>query len=309
MSVDKAFETESILVNDTGGILAGVDDPSTGGGVEAPQGSLYMRTNGSHYRKVGGADTDWAEVDDAGVPDPHAEEAFNQTTHGFSVGDVIRYDTGAWVLAQADTADNSEAQGVVSVVSDVDNFTVTYSGRIEGLSGRTPDSIYYLSAATPGGLVLAEPVSPLISKPILFATSATSAIVRIMRGVSSTAPSTALMRIGHTYAIAGEIRTPLGDDYFLIPFTVSLAAGQSAVVSSCRYSINSGTSVTCKIQKNGVDLTGFTGIAVSTTPTSTDPADQAVADNDELALVVTAVAGKPQNLSFTIFLENTQTVS
>ncbi len=113
------------------------------------------------------------------------------------------------------------------------------------------------------------------------------------------------IRVGKTYAIAGEIKVPVGQTDFIIPFFVSLAGGQTADLVKARHQIQSGTSVTCKLQKNAVDITGFTGISVTTTPADTDPTDVALAENDELALVVTAVAGTPQNLTFTIFIEHT----
>jgi hypothetical protein len=308
MAQENAFETEEILLNDTAAILSGSIDPSSAGEA-APIGSLYLRDTGQHYKKTGGADTAWSEQVSSDDEDPHAEETFTQATHGFVVGNVLRYDAGAWVLAQADVPGNSEAMGMVSAVPDVNNFTITYSGRINGLSSLTVDTVYFLSPTVAGAFTATDPVSPLVSKPIFYATSTTSGIVQIMRGVSTTAADTTIYRFGHTYAITGEIIVPSGDDAFVLPFNVSLATGQTAAVVKCRYSINSGTSVTCKLQKNGVDLTGFTGITVTTTPASTDPADQAVVDDDELALVVTAVAGLPKNLSFTIFIENTQAVS
>jgi hypothetical protein len=113
------------------------------------------------------------------------------------------------------------------------------------------------------------------------------------------------IRVGKTYAIAGEIKVPVGQTDFLVPFFVSLAAGQTADLVKVRHQINAGTSVTCKLQKNAVDITGFTAISVTTTPADTDPTDVALADNDEIALVVTAVAGTPQNMTFTIFIEHT----
>jgi hypothetical protein len=116
-------------------------------------------------------------------------------------------------------------------------------------------------------------------------------------------------RIGHTYAISGEIKVPLGDTDYAPPFFVSLATGQTAKIVSCRYRINSGTSATVKVQKNGVDVTNLTSISVTTTTASTTPvydATQDLADTDMLALVVTAVSGTPTNLSFTLFIENTQ---
>lgn len=113
------------------------------------------------------------------------------------------------------------------------------------------------------------------------------------------------LRIGKTYAIAGEIEVPIGEDDFIVPFFVSLAGGQTAELVKARHQINAGTSATVKLQKNGVDITGFTGISVTTTPADTDPADVTLVNNDEIALVVTAVSGVPQNLTFTIFIEHT----
>ncbi len=113
------------------------------------------------------------------------------------------------------------------------------------------------------------------------------------------------IRVGKTYAIAGEIKVPVGQTDFVVPFFISLGAGQTAELVKARHQINAGTSVTCKLQKNAVDITGFTGISVTTTPADTDPTDVALANNDEIALVVTAVAGTPQNMTFTIFIEHT----
>ena len=118
-------------------------------------------------------------------------------------------------------------------------------------------------------------------------------------------PSGSTVRIGHTYGIGGEIEVPIGDGDFIHPLFVSLASGHSAKLVKVRHKINAGTSVTCKLQKNGVDVTGFTGISVTTTASDTDPADVVLIDNDKLALVVTAVSGTPKNMSFTILMEHT----
>ena len=120
-----------------------------------------------------------------------------------------------------------------------------------------------------------------------------------------TTPVAHVNRIGHTWAISGEIKVASGDTDFLIPFFVSLASGQTAKIVKARHVINSGTSATVKVQKNGADVTGFTGIVVGTTAGNTDPADVTIADDDKLALVVTAVNGTPKNMTFTLFLEYT----
>lgn len=110
--------------------------------------------------------------------------------------------------------------------------------------------------------------------------------------------------IGHTFAVAGEILVPVGDLDFINPLFVPVAAGRTVKLAKCRYKINTGTSVTAKLQINGVDATGFTGISVTTTVAETDPANITLADGDRLALVVTAVSGTPKNMSFTCVLEH-----
>jgi hypothetical protein len=117
---------------------------------------------------------------------------------------------------------------------------------------------------------------------------------------------THVYRIPHTYAIPGEIKVPVADADFIMPFFVSLLTGQSARLVKARYRINSGTSVTAKLQKNGVNIAGFTGMSITPTATETDPVDVTLADNDMLQLVVTAVLGTPKNLTFTIFIEYEQ---
>jgi len=116
---------------------------------------------------------------------------------------------------------------------------------------------------------------------------------------------TKVYRVGHTYAISGAIAVPSGDTDFILPFFVSFATGQTASIVKARHSINGGASATVKLQRNGVDITGYTAITVNTTPSDTTQT-QALTDNDELALVVTAVSGAPMNMNFTIFIEYTQ---
>ncbi len=111
------------------------------------------------------------------------------------------------------------------------------------------------------------------------------------------------VRVPQTYAISGEIKVPSGDTDFINPFFISLPSGQTANLVSCRYKINSGTSATVKLQKNGSDITGFTSISVSSTAASATPTAVSLANNDMISLVVTGVSGTPKNMSFTIFVE------
>lgn len=119
------------------------------------------------------------------------------------------------------------------------------------------------------------------------------------------AASSKTFRHGQSWTIGGFVNAAQGDIDYINPIFVSVTAGQTLNLVSCRYRINSGTSVTVKLQRNGADITGFTGLSVTTTTTTTDPADVLLADGDMLQLVVTAVSGSPQNLSFTAFFETT----
>ncbi len=125
-------------------------------------------------------------------------------------------------------------------------------------------------------------------------------------GPAGPAGADKIYRVGKTYAIGGEIKVPVGQTDLIVPFFVSLAAGQTAKLVKVRYQLQSGTSATVDVELNGVGATGFTGISVTTTPAETDPADVVLSNNDELAIVVTAVVGTPQNMTFTLFLEHTQ---
>lgn len=106
--------------------------------------------------------------------------------------------------------------------------------------------------------------------------------------------------IPHTWAIGGPVAVAVGDFDYICPFFVPVPAAQTATLLAVRHRINSGTSATVKLQKNGVDVTGFTGISVTPAITHTDPADVALADGDMLALVVSSISGSPMNLSITL---------
>ncbi|MAT70357.1 MAG: hypothetical protein CMJ58_12630 [Planctomycetaceae bacterium] len=85
-----------------------------------------------------------------------------------------------------------------------------------------------------------------------------------------------------------------------------MAVGQTAKLVEARHKIGAGTSATVKLQKNGVDITGFTAISVTTTAALTNPADVALAAGDYIQPIVTAVFGTPKNMSFTVALEYVQ---
>ena len=111
--------------------------------------------------------------------------------------------------------------------------------------------------------------------------------------------------IPHTFIVGGPVNVPSGQIDYINPFFVRVPATQTVKLISARHRINSGTSATAKVQINGSDATGFTGMAITTASTDTDPADITLSNNAVVSLVVTATSGSPQNMSVTLFFEYT----
>ena len=113
--------------------------------------------------------------------------------------------------------------------------------------------------------------------------------------------------IPHTFTVGGPVNVQVGQVDYILPFFVKVPSTQTVKLISARHRINSGTSATAKVQVNGSDATGFTGMSVTTTSADTDPTDITLSNNDVVSLVVTAVSGSPQNMSVTVFFEYTWT--
>lgn len=109
----------------------------------------------------------------------------------------------------------------------------------------------------------------------------------------------------HTWTVGGTVAVPSGDTNFIPPMFVTNATGQTVSLARAKHKLNSGTSATVSVQRNGSNVTGFTDLTVTTTATTTNPTDVALTDGDTLAIVVTAVNGTPKNMTFTIVLKHT----
>lgn len=115
-----------------------------------------------------------------------------QASHGFAVGDVLKYASGAYAKAQADSSANAEVVGIVSAVADTGNFTLLTSGYFSGLSGLTAEAVHFLSGGTAGALTATEPTTEgHVSKPLLIAVSTTAGFFFNMRGSEIANPATA----------------------------------------------------------------------------------------------------------------------
>ncbi len=154
-----------ISTNDLTGVTRGVD--GTSGTAFADGDTVEQRAIASAY------DTPATYFD------------VNQTTHGFSVGDIVRLSgASTYTEAQADSASNAEVAGIVSAVADTDNFTLTTGGHVTGLSGLTANTVYFLDPSTAGATTSTEPsTANQVSRPVYIADTTTSAILLPYRGV------------------------------------------------------------------------------------------------------------------------------
>lgn len=145
---------------------------------------LYVKSDGKVYSK----DDAGTEVDltasGGGGTDPTLY-SIAQTSHGFSVGNVVRLSgSNTYAKALANSAANAEVAGIVQTVTDANNFVLRTGGKVTGLSGLTANTTYFLSDITAGLLTSTAPTSTTsVSKPVLIADTTTTGFFFNFRGI------------------------------------------------------------------------------------------------------------------------------
>lgn len=148
-----------------------------------------------------------------------------QTSHGFTVGQVLRYSGTAWVTAQANTAANAEAIGLLFAIIDANTFQVIEAGYLTGWThGLTLGTAAFVSPTTPGALTSTTPTTVgQVVKPMFIPDTTTSGYVINMLGTVVTAPNAYSLGTGSTTSSATP--TPTGDSRENDYYVTALATG------------------------------------------------------------------------------------
>jgi hypothetical protein len=139
------------------------------------------------------------------------ESDINQVAHGFSVGDAIRNNGTIFIKALADSVANAGVIGIVSVVTDVDNFTYQFGG-ILTVGTWTLGVDYFLSPAT-SGLIITEP---------------TYSVGEVRQYIGSGVPAGLLIHIDLGNEIENELLLPSGTEA-----SDHLTASDDMVINVC----------------------------------------------------------------------------
>jgi Collagen triple helix repeat (20 copies) len=120
--------------------------------------------------------------------------AITQTSHGFVVGDALRWTGSTYVKAQADSVTNAEVVGMVTTVTDANTFTITSIGYVTGLPNQGfLTGAVFLSPTTAGKLTAVEPTTPgQVSKPLVILDNVGSGYFFNMRGRIIPTPTPAI---------------------------------------------------------------------------------------------------------------------
>ena len=110
-------------------VLNGTSDPSQGAGIAAPQGSLYLKSDGISYKKTGAADTDWqpySEIEGGGLL---WSTASGTTTAEVSKGYVLDSSTAAFTVTMPAAPEVGDTVGFAGLGDiETNNVTVDLNG-------------------------------------------------------------------------------------------------------------------------------------------------------------------------------------
>ena len=165
-------------------------------------------------------------------------KAVNQTNHGFALGDVVRFNGVSYEKSYSNAAPSlTNTLGIVSTVTDADNFIYTTSGIVDGFSLTDVDN----NALTVGETYY---VANAVSIPTRGKVSATKythekAVLTYLgnnRYFVFSSPQRTLLQSQKPY-LSFSFAT-FGSHFFAVPkdMTLKLVSEQNNIVASCIYS-------------------------------------------------------------------------
>lgn len=251
----------------------------------------------------------------------HGRRILNSTTNQI---ETWRQDTAAWVPASTPRSVTTAERDALPAEARPPG-TVLYNSTTAQLEVRTASawssvadlsSLVPKSVATAAGQLLVGTGASAVG--VIAAPSSEGQILkaRLAQGGRAAWVADAVME-ERTWAIPGEIRVASGGTDYIVPLLTSFTASESLEIHSAYYTLNAPSTgtVTAKIQAAvdaGVlaDVAGFTGISIQNSGgTALSPTPVALGSpgsTHRIALVVTAVSGVVQNMTFTLRLRRTR---
>ena len=204
-----------------------------------------------------------------------------QTSHGFQIGDVIGYESNSYSKAIANGTYGGEILGVVTNVVNTNIFELIQSGYVDGFTGLTQGTTYFLSPNTPGLFVNVEPtIDGHLSRAILLADSTTSGWVLPYVGYIVTTGDTATIIVDESLnvnspnpvansavtTVINQILSVIAEPPTYVMPTVSLTAGITQTIEMGSTLTNfianiiftqndAGAAIGYQLNRNGIPLT------------------------------------------------------
>ena len=208
-----------------------------------------------------------------------------QAGHGFAVKQAIRHNGTAFVLAQANNAENAQTTGIVVEVIDVNNFRYQSEGffaHVDWVAGKE----YALSPAT-AGQIIEMPNDSFIWQVGWVRQSlgwGTDRGLKIEIDVGDEIGELLNKKLVGYWDREFEFCINKG---VIEEFIIDLYACYEYTVVGAILMVDAGT-VDASIQLNGVNVTGLENITITTTPTYIQATgNNVVVDEDMLKLVTT----------------------
>jgi len=149
-NINKATRIDGGLsLEDDLGIFHGANDPSSGLGEVAPIGSLFLRTNGQFWQKIGIGDTAWTQLSNAASASLHFQGHNNGVTQTFSTPTTINFSTT--VRSDAAFSEAVVGGGTEVTINTTGWYEIAYSVSSDNTSGSRTVTTTHLDLNTGGG--------------------------------------------------------------------------------------------------------------------------------------------------------------